>query len=155
MRHSRAGQSVPKPAKAARQSLPSARGSTASLGLRKARGANEQKVVQATDAKNRFGAILKSIRNAEPVYIEKHGKAEAVVLDIASYRALVHKARSPHEVQLDTLRDEFDALYASMQSTKSRKAADKLFAASAAELNRIAAQRAKLRNQNYVAKSRN
>ncbi len=126
MRHTRVDRSVTVPAKT--------------------RAASGQNVVQATDAKNRFGAILKSIRNAEPVYIEKHGKAEAVVLDIASYRELVHRARSPHEMQLDTLRAEFDALYASMQSAKSRKAADKLFGASAAELNQIAAQRAKKRS---------
>ena len=141
MRHSRTGQSALKPARAAREPY------SASLRASSDRKTSGQNVVQATDAKNRFGAILKSIRNSEPVYIEKHGKAEAVVLDIASYRALVHKARAPHEIQLDTLRDEFDALYASMQSAKSRIAGDKLLRASAAELNRVAAQRTKVRRR--------
>lgn len=101
--------------------------------------------VNATQAKNQFGAILRQVRNAQPVFIEKHGAAQAVVLDIGSYRALVHQAREPHQVQLDALRKEFDALYASMQTPKSRKAVDQLSAASAEELNRVAALRAKAR----------
>lgn len=101
--------------------------------------------VNATQAKNQFGAILKQVRNAQPVFIEKHGAAQAVVLDIGSYRALMHQAREPHQVQLDALRQEFDALYARMQTPKSRKAVELLSTASADELNRVAAQRAKAR----------
>jgi prevent-host-death family protein len=100
-------------------------------------------MVQATEAKNRFGAILRSIGNAQPVFIGKHGKAQAVVLDIHSYRVLVRKARGPHEVQLDTLREEFEALHARMQSSKSRKAVDRLFSVSAETLNQVAAKRTK------------
>jgi prevent-host-death family protein len=71
--------------------------------------------VNATQAKNKFGAILKHVRTAAPVFIEKHGAEQAVVLDIASYLALVHKAREPEQKQLDVLRQEFDALYGRMQ----------------------------------------
>jgi prevent-host-death family protein len=101
--------------------------------------------VNATQAKNQFGAILRRVRTAAPVFIEKHGAAQAVVLDIGSYRTLVHKAREPEQVQLDVLREEFDALYARMQSPESRNAVDLLSSASADELNRVAASRAKRR----------
>lgn len=111
-------------------------------GPRKAGG---YKTVKATQAKNRFGAILKSIRNAEPVFIERHGTAQAVVLDVESYHALVHRAREPHELQLEALREEFDALYARMQSARARRAVDLLSSASADELNQVAAIRARTR----------
>jgi len=104
-----------------------------------------QYTVNATQAKNQFGAILRRVRTAAPVFIEKHGAAQAVVLDIGSYRALVHKARDPQQVQLDVLREEFDALYARMQMPESRKAVDLLSSASAQELNRVAARRTKPR----------
>jgi prevent-host-death family protein len=101
--------------------------------------------VKATEAKNRFGVILKKVGNAEPVFIEKHGSQYAVVLDIDSYEDLLHKAREPHEIQLDSLRQEFDALYANMQTAKSRGAARLLSDATAEQLNEVAASRAKAR----------
>jgi len=101
--------------------------------------------VKATEAKNRFGVILQRVGKAEPVFIEKHGSQYAVVLDIDSYEDLVHKAREPHEIQLDSLRQEFDALYANMQTAKSRRAARLLSNATAEQLNEIAASRAKAR----------
>lgn len=101
--------------------------------------------VNATQAKNRFGAILRSVRSAQPVFIEKHGSLQAVVLDIASYEALVYKAREPHDVRLDALREEFEALYKRMQTAKARKAASLLSSVSAEELNHVAAARAKAR----------
>lgn len=133
MSHPRTRQSLPAPAKSARS--PVSQHPSDEHGH----------IVQATRAKNQFGAILKSIRNAEPVFIARHGTAQAVVLDIDSYRALVHKAREPHEINLDALRQEFDALYAKMQTAKSRKAAETLFSASAKQLNQTAAHRAKPR----------
>jgi len=99
--------------------------------------------VNATQAKNQFGAILKQVRTAQPVFIERHGTTQAVVLDIGSYRALVRRAREPQQVQLDVLREEFDALYARMQSPESRKAVDLLSSASPDELNQVAARRIK------------
>jgi prevent-host-death family protein len=104
-----------------------------------------QYTVNATQAKNRFGAILRRVRTAAPVFIEKHGAAQAVVLDIGSYRALVRKARDPEQVQLDRLREEFEALYTRMQAPGSRKAVDLLSSASAQELNRVGARRTKSR----------
>src|SRR5262245_31174961 len=99
----------------------------------------------ATQAKNRFGVILKAVGEAQPVFIEKHGSLYAVVLDIESYKKLMRKARSSQEVQLDELRAEFDALYAHMQTPAFRKASDALSKASAEKLNAVAAKRLKAR----------
>jgi prevent-host-death family protein len=100
---------------------------------------------KATEAKNRFGAIMKLVEEAKPVFIEKHGAAHAVVLDIDSYTALVESARRPEEAKLEALRSEFEELYASMQTAKSRRAVDALLSATPEELNRVARARLKSR----------
>lgn len=107
--------------------------------------ANEPWTVQATHAKNRFGEILERVRNLGPVFIAKHGKAQAVVLDIDSYNTLVQKGRGQHEEHLDSLRDDFDALYAEMQGRRSRDAVNRLLYASAETLNRVSTKLAKKR----------
>jgi prevent-host-death family protein len=104
-----------------------------------------QFTVNATQAKNQFGEILRRIKMAAPVFIEKHGAPLAVVLDVQSYEALKHRARDAPQLQLDALRDEFEAQYARMQTAASRRAIDRLFTASADELNSVAAAHAKRR----------
>ena len=106
--------------------------------------------VQATQAKNRFGAILKSVRRDGPVFIEKHGTAQAVVIDVEAYRALLLKSRTTPEAELDTLRAEFHQLCAQMQTEKSRKAVQSLFAAPAEKLNRTAASRLRATTVNEI-----
>jgi prevent-host-death family protein len=101
--------------------------------------------VQATAAKNRFGAILRRARTGEPVVISKRGVPEFVVMDYRRYHSLLHHTRGRDEQQLDALRDEFDALYAQMQSSKSRQGVDRLLSASAESLNQTAAKRARSR----------
>jgi len=103
------------------------------------------RTINATRAKNAFGEIMESVRESVPVFIEKHGKAEAVVLSVSHYRTLVRQARTPDEVQLDGLREDFETLYLSMQNDKSRKAVDSLLSASAADLNKTAGERARRR----------
>jgi len=46
---------------------------------------------------------------------------------------------------MEALRDEFNALYADMQSRRSRDAVNQLLCASAETLNRASAKRAKIR----------
>jgi prevent-host-death family protein len=121
---------APKPFRAAIDGSPLAQ-LTDTEALRK-RG---YKMVNATQAKNRFGEILRAVREDAPVFIEKHGSAHAVVLDVGAYFSLVQKARAPHELGLDALRAEFAAMYSAMQSAKSRKAVDSLLKASADTLN--------------------
>jgi prevent-host-death family protein len=102
-------------------------------------------VVQATTAKNRFGAILKRAQTGATVVISKRGIPQFVVLEYQRYHSLIHNTRGRDEQQLDALRTEFDALYAQMQSSKSRQGVDRLLSASAENLNQIAAQRARPR----------
>jgi prevent-host-death family protein len=102
-------------------------------------------MVQATTAKNRFGAILKRARTGAPVVISKRGIPQFVVLEYQRYHALIHNTRGRDEQQLDALRTEFEALYAQMQSSKSRHGVDRLLTASAERMNHIVAQRARSR----------
>jgi hypothetical protein len=43
--------------------------------------------VTATEAKNRFGAVCNSAKNA-PVFVEKGGRIETVILSLEQYEAL-------------------------------------------------------------------
>ena len=43
----------------------------------------DHRSVPATEAKNRFGEILRAARDSGAVFIERHGQAQAVVLGIA------------------------------------------------------------------------
>ena len=104
-----------------------------------------QFTVNATQAKNQFGEILRRVREASPVFIEKHGTRLAVVLDVKSYEALMFRARDAQKIQLDALREEFEAMYARMQEPRSRRAIERLSTISDDELNSIAARHAKRR----------
>jgi prevent-host-death family protein len=97
--------------------------------------------VPATEAKNRFGEVMKAATSRRPVFIERHGRDQVVVLDIDTYKSLLEKRRTPDEKRLEELREEFDALYARMQTPASRKATDKLLAASDEEIDRALAPR--------------
>jgi len=101
--------------------------------------------VKATQAKNLFGLMLRRAQSRQPVFIEKHNRVQAVLIDHDTYQSLVQKARTPAEVSLDELRREFEVLYTQMQSAKSRRSVDSLLSASGQELNRTAAARAKSR----------
>lgn len=98
--------------------------------------AGARRSVPATQAKNRFGEILQTARDSGPVFIERHGQAQAVVLDIDTYNKLTANERTHQERELDYWTREFDALHARMQTPKARRAVDALFSATDAELNR-------------------
>lgn len=97
---------------------------------------NRGRSVPATQAKNRFGEILQTARDLGPVFIERHGQAQAVVLGIDAYNKLTSNQRSSQERELDYWSREFQALHARMQTQDAREAVDALFSATAAELNR-------------------
>jgi prevent-host-death family protein len=92
--------------------------------------------VPATQAKNRFGEILQTAHDAGPVFIERHGQPQAVVLGIEAYRKLTSGERTSQERELEYWTREFDALHARMQTRKARQAVDALFSATDAQLNR-------------------
>ena len=92
--------------------------------------------VPATQAKNRFGEILQTARDLGPVFIERHGQAQAVVLGIDTYNKLTSNERTSQERELDYWTREFHALHARMQTEEARQVVDALFSATDAELNR-------------------
>ena len=93
-------------------------------------------LVPATQAKNRFGEIMQTARESGPVFIERHGQAQAVVIGIDTYNKLVSSERNSQERELDYWTREFHALHARMQTSEARQAVDALFSATDAELNR-------------------
>lgn len=99
-------------------------------------GGRARRSVPATQAKNRFGEILQTVRDSGPVFIERHGQAQAVVLDIDTYNKLTSNERTHQERELDHWAREFDSLHARMQTHKARRTVDALFSATDAELNR-------------------
>jgi prevent-host-death family protein len=96
----------------------------------------DRRSVPATQAKNRFGEILQAARDSGPVFIERHGQAQAVVLGIDTYNKLMSNERTSQERELDYWTREFHALHARMQTHEARQAVDALFSATDAELNR-------------------
>lgn len=99
--------------------------------------AGDGRSVPATQAKNRFGEILQTVRDSGPVFIERHGQAQAVVLGIDAYNKLTsNRERTPEERELDYWTGEFDALHTRMQDRKAHQAVDALFSATDTELNR-------------------
>jgi prevent-host-death family protein len=98
--------------------------------------APDQRSVPATQAKNRFGEILQTARDSGPVFIERHGQAQAVVLSIDTYNKLISNERSSQQRELDYWTREFHSLHARMQTPEARQVVDALFSATDAELNR-------------------
>ena len=98
--------------------------------------ASTSRSVPATQAKNRFGEILQAARDLGPVFIERHGQAQAVVLSIETYNKLTSNERSSQQRELDYWTREFHAFHDRMQTQEAREAVDALFSATDAELNR-------------------
>jgi PHD/YefM family antitoxin component YafN of YafNO toxin-antitoxin module len=57
-------------------------------------GGNEAMHVTATQAKNRFGAICTQAKTA-PVFVEKDGKLDTVILSARQFEALQAASHSP------------------------------------------------------------
>ncbi len=51
------------------------------------------KIMPATELRTRIGKVLDElVRTDEPVFITRHGRAQAVLLSVATYDALVERA---------------------------------------------------------------
>lgn len=112
------------------------------LTIRNSRGAIvDVESVSATDAKNAFGKILEKAASAGVVAITKRDKAQAVVLSMKEYEALLAHVPDP----LHDLGAEFDALVAGMRKPGARAAGRALFRASPAALGRAAVAGARKR----------
>jgi prevent-host-death family protein len=90
--------------------------------------------VSASAAKNSFGRILDRVAKEGRLAITKHDELCAVLISIEEYRVLV----GAEEVTLDTLSDEFDALFERMQMPGAAAAMQKAFALTPAQLGRAA-----------------
>jgi prevent-host-death family protein len=102
--------------------------------------ADETESITATEAKNTFGAVLDRVTQVGRIAITKHDRVRAVVLSLREYEALLEGRNDP----LESLRDEFDGLVATMQSPAAERAGRALFEASGPELG-AAAVRARRR----------
>src|SRR6266567_6646134 len=88
--------------------------------------------VSASAAKNSFGRMLDRVAREGRLAITKHDEPCAVLISIDEYRSLV----GLQEVTLNTLSDEFDALFERMQRPGAAAAMQKAFALTPAQLGR-------------------
>jgi antitoxin Phd len=95
----------------------------------------------ATQAKNEFGRVLESALQGGRAVITKHDTPKAILISIDEFRRISHAS----EVALDSLSEEFDALFTGMQTPKSRRAMKAAFAASPEELGKAAVRTARKR----------
>lgn len=93
----------------------------------------------ATEAKNSFGKLMQAASRKGAVAITRRNEPEAVLLSIDEYRALIVAGSD----KLNDLTQEFDAMLAQMQSTKSKRGAKSAFNATPATLGRAAARNAR------------
>jgi antitoxin Phd len=90
--------------------------------------------ISASAAKNSFGRVLDRVAREGRLAITKHDEPCAVLISIDEYRALV----GAQAVTLDTLSDEFDALFERMQKPGAAAAMQKAFALTPVQLGRAA-----------------
>jgi len=95
----------------------------------------------ATQAKNEFGRVLEMALHGGGVIITRHDAPKAILISVDEFDKLQQAAGR----SLDTLRGEFDALLAGMQTPKSRAAMKSAFSASPRELGSAAVNAARKR----------
>jgi antitoxin Phd len=88
----------------------------------------------ATAAKNGFGRVLEAVAERGAVAITRHDAPKAVLLSIDEYEALLARGGRA----LDTLTAEFDALLASMQTPRARRAMKDAFDATPGRIGKAA-----------------
>jgi prevent-host-death family protein len=91
--------------------------------------------VTATDAKREFASILEKAIRGSRVVITKHGAPKAVLLSVEDFRDLEPGVAA----DLESLRREFDQMFARMQTRKARAGMKAAFGSSPARLGRAAA----------------
>lgn len=105
------------------------------LELRNRRGEPIETVTfTATEAKNEFGRALETALQGGVVVITRHEAPKAVLVGVDEFRALVGARKGA----LDTLREEFDALFARMQTREARSGMKAAFDATPVELGKAA-----------------
>ncbi|HWS63335.1 MAG TPA: type II toxin-antitoxin system Phd/YefM family antitoxin [Steroidobacteraceae bacterium] len=94
--------------------------------------------ISASAAKNGFGRILDRVAREGRLAITKHDEPCAVLISIEEYRSLV----GAKELTLNSLSDEFDALFERMQAPGAAAAMQKAFRLTPAQLGRAAVKSA-------------
>jgi prevent-host-death family protein len=97
--------------------------------------------VSSSAAKNGFGRMLDRVAREGPLAITKHREPCAVLISIEEYRALI----GAEKVVLNTLAEEFDALFDRMQQPGAAEAMKRAFAMSPEQLGRAAVKEAALK----------
>jgi antitoxin Phd len=97
--------------------------------------------VTATEAQNEFGRILDTVAQDRVVIITRHNTPRAVIMSVDRFDEL----SGADKAVLDTLTEEFDALFDRMQTPEANAAMDRAFYASPEELGRAAAAAAQRR----------
>ena len=60
-------------------------------------------------ARDHFAAAIEQARSGEPVYVTRHGRQVAVIVDVSDYRALVEAAEDAVDrVELEAARADDD-----------------------------------------------
>jgi antitoxin Phd len=98
------------------------------------KGVARNSIIRATKAKNNFGRILESVLQGGRVVITKHDMPKAILISVDEFNELFGAT----ELALGTLRGEFDALLAGMQTPGARGAMKSAFHASLKELGEAA-----------------
>lgn len=94
----------------------------------------------ASELKNAFKGVFQQALREGPVSITRNRKREAILLSAELYDQMIAElaARDP----LETLRKEYDARFASVQSAASRAGYEKAFDATSEELGNASAAQA-------------
>jgi antitoxin Phd len=135
----------------AKRRLPATRGAitlgartrrAAQMSFRNRRGEEtEVPMVSATEAKNEFGRVLELAQSNGAVAIMRHETPRGVLLSVEEFEALMEAKRPT----LNTLRQEFDAMFEGMQTPAARAAMRAAFDASGDELGKAAVAAARKR----------
>jgi prevent-host-death family protein len=81
----------------------------------------------ATEVKNKWGDLVREVRQRGSVAVANHGKVEMVVVEVAKYRelaALAAEAEGRREASLAELAAEFDRHLAGLETPGTRERVD-------------------------------
>jgi prevent-host-death family protein len=91
--------------------------------------------VTATDIKNSFASVWDRMNAEGAVVITRHEKPKAVLVTIERFEELIRAGRP----NLDQLTEEFDTLFAGMQTTRAKRGMVAAFKANPSQLGKVAA----------------
>jgi prevent-host-death family protein len=86
----------------------------------------------ASQVKNRWGEVMRQVRESGSVAVTQHSSVEMVLVDIATYRQLAeasNAAQAREQALMDELDNSFAARLAALQSAQTPTRVDALLAA--------------------------